>query len=110
MGAWWEMASETERLAQIDGGISLGMSARQVAANCGFDLLGNDHLRVRQYAAMRGRHFVTQYHTPRMKAASKQSHNARRRRAGVAETQAYDAFELFGAERQERLFDRSQND
>lgn len=32
---WWYRATNEERLAQIDGGIELGMTASQVALNCG---------------------------------------------------------------------------
>ena len=32
---WWYRASTEERLAQIDAGIELGMTAKQVAMNCG---------------------------------------------------------------------------
>jgi len=33
--SWWSRSTTDERLAQIDGGIELGMPARLVAFNCG---------------------------------------------------------------------------
>jgi hypothetical protein len=36
MNSWWERASIEQRLAQIDGGIELGMTALQVAMASGF--------------------------------------------------------------------------
>lgn len=32
---WWYRATNEQRLAQIDAGIELGMTAKQVAMNCG---------------------------------------------------------------------------
>lgn len=33
--SWWHRATPAQRLAQIDGGIECGMTARQVAMACG---------------------------------------------------------------------------
>lgn len=32
---WWYRATKAQRLAQLDGGIECGMSAPQIAMNCG---------------------------------------------------------------------------
>lgn len=33
--SWWKHATREQRLAQIDGGIALNMTGKQVAINCG---------------------------------------------------------------------------
>lgn len=38
---WWYSATTEQRLAQIDGGIECGMTAKQVAMNCGARLYEN---------------------------------------------------------------------
>ncbi|TWB61665.1 hypothetical protein FBZ98_1011010 [Rhizobium sp. ERR 922] len=33
--SFWEKSTDEQKLAQIDGGIELGMTVRQIATNCG---------------------------------------------------------------------------
>lgn len=50
--SWWDKATTEQKLAQIDGGIECGMTARQVAMAS----RANFHA-VRHFAAIHGRHF-----------------------------------------------------
>lgn len=49
---WWYRASQVQKLAQVDGGISLGMTGHQVAMNC-----GTEKAVVESFANYQGRHF-----------------------------------------------------
>lgn len=53
MSGWWDRATNAERLAQIDGGIELGMMPRHVAWN-----LGVRYLTLVQFAHKHGRKFA----------------------------------------------------
>lgn len=53
--SWWSKASEAQKLAQIDGGIECGLSAREVAIASG--LRGDQHGAVNYVARSNGRHF-----------------------------------------------------
>lgn len=56
--SWWDRASRDERLAQIDAGIELGMSAHQVAMNCGCVYDGDKKgALLDKFARYYGRHF-----------------------------------------------------
>lgn len=50
--SFWKTATTEAKLAQIDGGISLGMTAKQVGMNC-----GTTGGAVRAFAIANGRHF-----------------------------------------------------
>ena len=53
MSNWWARASTEQRLAQVDAGIELGMTARQVAMASG----ANTRSAVWGFARNHGRHF-----------------------------------------------------
>lgn len=53
--SWWHRATVEQRLAQIDGGIECGLSAREVAIAVG--LSGEAHGAVSAFAAQNGRRF-----------------------------------------------------
>ena len=59
MTSWWNRASVEQRLAQIDGGIELGLTARQVAVFRGLPAEGEvDYSqRLRSWAMYYGRRF-----------------------------------------------------
>lgn len=52
MTTWWDRASEDEKLGQIDAGIELGMTARQVGIN-----VGATKETIHSFARYRGRNF-----------------------------------------------------
>ena len=56
MNGWWYRASQPQKLAQIDGGIQLGMTAKQVAMLSG---VAGDHAHaiVNNFALRHGRSF-----------------------------------------------------
>ena len=64
---WWYSASTEDRLAQIDGAIELGMTAKQCAMNCGCVLDSNPGGNVTVYAHRHGRNFPAKYDTPNRK-------------------------------------------
>lgn len=49
---WWFRATHEQRMAQLDAAISLGMTARQLAMNCGGTVGA-----VAQFASVNGRKF-----------------------------------------------------
>lgn len=54
---WWYRASTEQRLAQIDAGIELGMTAAQVAMNCGAAFYSDGKSHVHVFARDHGRKF-----------------------------------------------------
>ena len=62
---WWYRATTAERLAQIDGCIELGMTAKQCAMNCG----APGRVWVQQFATNHGRSFGWDHYRSKMKGA-----------------------------------------
>jgi hypothetical protein len=64
---WWYRASQDEKLAQVKAGIELGMTAEQVARNCGCfcegHRTGNGGGTVAQFAARHGLSFAKRNRT-----------------------------------------------
>jgi len=54
---WWYRASIEQRLAQIDGGVECGLTARQVAMVSGVDMDRHPAQVVASFAIKHGRHF-----------------------------------------------------
>lgn len=54
--SWWSSASTAEKLAQLDGGIECGMTAAQIALNCG----APSAMAVYHIAHSNGRRFPTE--------------------------------------------------
>jgi len=55
---WWYSATQEQKLAQIDGGIECGMTAREIALNCGASLGVNDRGgTIGAFAFLHGRNF-----------------------------------------------------
>ena len=101
--SWWSRASTKQKLAQIDGGISLGMTAKQVAKNVRVDAAST----VQAFANRHGRHFPT---TPQERgrrgfAKMVQTHGiANARRWGVPDSEISSAFTIFDAPPSDRPF------
>lgn len=101
MTSWWSNASKAEKLKQIDAGISLGMSAKQIAL-----ALGTTTECIHQYGWKNDRSFPTPMSVIRSKAikASKANSSIRMSRMNGHEETEHDlAFSIFGT-RQTRPF------
>lgn len=101
MTSWWSNASRDQKLQQIDAGISLGMSAKQIAL-----ALGTTTGCINQYGWRHDRSFPTPIEAIRSKAnkASKVGSSIRMSRMNGNEEMDHDlAFSIFGT-RQTRPF------
>lgn len=92
MKTWWERASTEDRLAQIDGGIAVGMTTKQVSMNCGAPIYENGTCAVSSFANNHGRIFGRAHINLKVSAAMKTHH---RRRSGGIEVDVSDAFDIF---------------
>ncbi len=63
-GGWWYRASLEQKLAQVDGGIELGLTSNQVAMVSG----AKDRYTVKAFGAYHGRHFTTSNYSSLSKA------------------------------------------
>lgn len=97
---YWDKATQEQRLAQIDAGISLGMTSKQIAMCLGAPIYenGRDNA-VSLFAARHGRRFTT----PRATASSRGGKISGRisraiqfRKAGYTDVTHKDAFSIFG--------------
>lgn len=102
--SWWSRASTEQKLAQIDGGIECGMTAKQIAKNLRVKTaqsiyhLGNLH----------GRHFPT---TPQEKGRrgfgklAQASGILTARRWRIPDSEISSAFTIFSADAETPMFD-----
>lgn len=94
MTSWWSNASREQKLKQIDAGIGLGMSAKQIAL-----VSGTTTECVHQYGWRHDRSFPTTIEAIRSKAikASKVGSSIRMSRMNGHEETEHDlAFSIFG--------------
>ena len=84
---FWKTASKAQKLAQIDAGIELGMTARQVAMN-----LGTTREALKVWASRNGRNFPHQI----TKTWGLASVISSQRSRGVANERITSAFDIFG--------------
>jgi hypothetical protein len=98
---YWNKATQEQRLAQIDAGISLGMTSKQIAMCLSAPMYGRDghDNAVKTFGQYHGRHFPT----PQGKSAAKAREVAIRtvktlagRKYGVPEIHNESAFSIFG--------------
>ena len=109
MKTWWEKASTEDRLAQIDGGIECGMTAKQISMCVGAPL---DHRAgsLGSFARSHGRFFIS---TSTMKRDAGRSGGMvsgliAARRKGCADYEISSAFEIFGPrEASQNLFEEA---
>lgn len=92
--SWWERASTEERLAQIDGGIAVGMSVKQISLNCGAKIYTNGRSEVLYFGHLHGRKFPRVV-TSAYRDCGRRSVTLRRRSAGLIEVEDFRAFEIF---------------
>ncbi len=105
MSTWWKNASTEDRLKQIDAGISLGMTARQVAMNLRVQMYpGSRESAVSRFANNHGRYFNGRSaKSPAKAAAGKAGGLVSARRRGVMNLSISSAFSIFGDDQPERL-------
>lgn len=105
--SWWSRASTEEKLAQIDGGIACGMTARQIAMCVG------EHDRhaagkIGDFARYHGRNMPTTNQSAG-KAGGKIggyiSGVLSARRRGTPDFEISSAFSIFGSHREPSIFD-----
>lgn len=89
--SWWSRASTEQKLAQIDGGIELGMSGRHIALN-----VGATRSAVLEFGRRHGRRFVARASPARMQQAGRIAGLQRARRLGKVDFEISSAFEIFG--------------
>lgn len=89
--SWWSRASSEQKLAQIDGGIELGMSSRQIALN-----VGATRAAVLEFGRRAGRQFVAKASTAQMQNAGRIAGLNGARRSGKADFEISSAFSIFG--------------
>ena len=106
--SWWSRASTEQKLAQIDGGISLGMTAKQVAMCLRVDTQ-NKAETVNAFAYRNGRRFPTTKREALRRwgnATGKTNGINSARRAGKPDYEIVSAFSIFGdAPTETSLFD-----
>jgi len=86
---FWTQATDTQRLAQIDGGIELRMSIRQIAINVGAEPHQVKALGVKHGRKFTGRHRLDGH------AGGKVARIVNARRAGASNVSMKDAFSIF---------------
>lgn len=109
---FWTTATREQKLAQIDGGIECGMTARQVAMCLGASTT-HGGATVLMFAARNGRRFNTGTHDKKVKAGlvggvrgAMTGGIVAMRNAGFPDYEISSAFSLFGShERSERFLD-----
>ncbi len=95
MSTWWKRASQEERLKQIDAGIELGMTGRQVAMNLRVPMYpGGKQSAVDRFANSHGRHFNGDYSKVRREAKRNAGVISAQRR-GLPNLQIRSAFSIF---------------
>ena len=113
MKTWWERASTEDRLAQIDGGIECGMTAKQISLCVGASA-GHDGGTLRAFATRYGRNFPSTYE--KRKRAGQVSGRLGGQTGGImsarlrgrADYEISSAFEIFGPrEASQNLFEEA---
>lgn len=98
---YWDKASQEQRLIQIDAGIELGMTSKQIAMCLRapmYDRDGGDNA-VKTFGNRHGRSFPTSQSESGRRAgriAGRISRAVQFRKAGFIETTHKDAFSIFG--------------
>lgn len=89
--SWWSRASTEQKLAQIDGGIELGMSGRHIALN-----VGATRSAVLEFGRRHGRRFVAKASLAQMQHAGRIAGLQHARRLGKVDFEISSAFAIFG--------------
>jgi hypothetical protein len=97
--SWWSRASTEQKLAQIDGGISCGMSGRHIAMN-----VGATRAAVLEFGRRHGRKFVAKATASQRQTAGRIAGVEAARRTGKPDYDISSAFSIFGGEPTDRPF------
>lgn len=96
---YWDKATQEQRLIQIDAGISLGMTSKQIAMCLGAPRYDVKNNAVRNFGQKHGRHFTTPPATSGQrggKIGGRIGSAVQRRRSGYSDVTHKDAFSIFG--------------
>lgn len=104
MTSFWQSSSKAQKLAQIDAGISLGLTARQIAINCGTTKDAILYF-CRENGRSTGSKSTAMTHNVARIGRAVQS-----RRRGIPELFAPDAFEIFTPSTEQRLWEAHPHD
>lgn len=104
MSTWWDRATDEQKLAQIDAGIALGMTGKQISMNLRAPVNADGGSKVTSFARRHGRSFHGVKSKAKILAAAQRGGSAggkvagllNTRRKGLPETSVRSAFELFG--------------
>jgi hypothetical protein len=96
--SWWDQATAEQKLAQIDAGISLGMTGKQISICLRVPEVVNGNSKVTAFAHSHGRSFPTTRSIAAMRggAAAAKTHSLRiPRLSGTPEHMISGAFDIF---------------
>lgn len=87
---WWNRATKTQKLTQIDAAIEIGLNATEARIICECDSKSS----FASFCASNGRNFPRDYAAASRKLSAI-AHRQNRRQAGISETVVDDAFSIF---------------
>lgn len=104
MSTWWDRATDAQKLAQIDAGIALGMTGKQISMNLRAPVNAYGGSKVTTFARRHGRSFPNpESHNRKVarqaggRVGGKVAGLLNARRRGVPETNVTSAYEIFGS-------------
>lgn len=97
MSTWWDRATDAQKLEQIDAGIALGMTGKQVSMNLRMPVDHNGNSKVINFANYHGRHFSRFAQRSTRRAAGLTGGIVSSRRRGIPDYTVSSAHEIFGA-------------
>jgi hypothetical protein len=105
MNTWWDRATDAQKLAQIDAGIALGMTGKQISMNLRAPVSADGGSKVTTFARRHGRSFHGDKSRAATTAAAKRGGRAggkvagllNARRQGIPETNVRSAYDIFGS-------------
>ncbi|WP_156612854.1 hypothetical protein [Ensifer sp. Root142] len=89
--SWWARASKEQKLAQIDGGIDCGISAKHIAMNVGATVSA-----IHEYGRRNGRKFMGKNTAAQLRRAGSIAGIGAARRLGKPDCEISSAFSIFG--------------
>lgn len=99
--SWWSRASRDQKLAQIDGGIECGVSAKHIAMNVGASVSA-----VHEFGRRHGRKFNGKNTAAQLRFAGSIAGISAARRVGKPDCEIVTAFSIFEDRAVERpMFD-----
>lgn len=112
MSTWWDRATDEQKLVQIDAGIELGMTGRQISMNLRAPVSVDGGSKVTTFARRHGRSFHGVKSKAKVQSAAKRGGQSggkvsgllNARRMGLPETSVRTAYDIFGSD-EDRSFD-----